>query len=63
MNLCWIGLHSWERWKVLEPAREGAFHANDPISGEHRIIGGRVEYQRRECLVCGKSQLRRTQAT
>jgi len=57
----WPWSHDWTKWTTTE---RGELH-NPLISGagyrsESSFSTGRYEMQRRECIVCGKSQLRET---
>jgi hypothetical protein len=63
--MCWPWNHKWEKWKVVA---EGYLKQQyDGLTGvklqdHEQFIRGSFEKQRRECTVCGKSQLRRTTA-
>jgi hypothetical protein len=58
--MCWPWKHKWTKWKATQV---GELLERDSINGvqlESRHPTGRYEIQRRECEVCGKSQLRGT---
>ena len=58
---CWWYRHYWEKWTVIEKgkrvAREDSLGL--PMDGKTPIFVGSYEIQRRECVLCGKSQLRK----
>lgn len=58
LKSCWPLFHTWGKWTVIEEAYKPV-HDNNPFSGESRVVGARVCFQRKECLLCGKVKLRR----
>ena len=60
---CWPWSHQWSKWTMFErgelhrPSIAGAGYRSESTS-----IVGKYETQRRECSICGKSQLRETRA-
>ena len=55
---CWPFCHKWQKWTVVEESYKGV-HDTNPVSGESRVVGARVCFQRKECQRCGKVKLRR----
>jgi len=65
MSECWPFRHHWEKWQTIE---EGKMVRNPTTEQKilhpetQPIVVGRYEYQKRVCLLCGKSQMREVQA-
>lgn len=60
----WLWCHSWSKWTAISAGKTSALvdGLGLPIhEKEARPIIGAFEIQRRECAVCGKSQLRQTE--
>jgi hypothetical protein len=62
----WPWSHKWSKWgtisggDTLASVDPSGMPYRPEIFGEHKPVTGKYENQRRECVVCGKSQLRET---
>ena len=56
--LHWFMAHHWEKWKVISGGDVIDAEYQDGVATGKRIRTAVYEIQRRECLFCGKSQLR-----
>lgn len=61
MTCWWIFWHHWEKWQTVEEGKIIAKPKSAPLTGEP-IVFGKYEYQRRVCLLCGKSEMREVNA-
>jgi hypothetical protein len=59
---CWPFFHKWPKWQTIEE-KYAAVHDNDPISGEPRIVGTHVCFQKKVCERCGMVKLRKEVAS
>lgn len=57
---CWFFSHHWDPWEVTERLPFTVRSLDDP-QAEARVVG-RVVYQERKCVLCGKVQIRKAVA-
>jgi len=58
--MCW---HKWDKWKVIAEGllqmQYDSVFTGRKLEAHEQYVCGKFEHQRRECLKCGKSQLRK----